>query len=376
MSIGRFLGWFLASSAAALALFVPVSWLFTRPGNAELLVRGEALPEGASVAAAPRLAPVESPTASAGVPSVTPSPRKAAMQAALSGPERLRSTRNVVLLGLDRRPDAKGAGLTDSIVIAVLDEQSGHAGLVSVPRDLWVTIPGHGEDRLNVILAVAARQKVDGLELFKRVLGDTLAFPIEHALVLDLAVFERVVDAVGGVDLDVPCAIIDSFVDSRVEGGRRRLDVPAGPSHLDGVTAAMYVRSRHGRSDFSRARRQQAVLLGVRDRVLESGELGAIPRLYTAFERSIRTDLRRIDLLSLAEDALSLDRSRLHGLVLAPPLTEARRTEDGKSVLIPKPDAITPALDALLRAPLPGTPPRSECPPADAALRGRERAAE
>jgi len=137
------------------------------------------------------------------------------------------------------------------------------------------------------------------------------------------------------------------------------------------VTSAMYVRSRHGRSDFSRARRQQAVLLGIRERVLETGELGMLPRLYSAFERSVRTDLRRIELLSLGEQALSLDRSHLHGIVLAPPLTEARRTEDGKSVLIPNPPAIARALEGLLSAPLPGTPLRTECPPADAALRGR-----
>jgi anionic cell wall polymer biosynthesis LytR-Cps2A-Psr (LCP) family protein len=183
-------------------------------------------------------------------------------------------------------------------------------------------------------------------------------------------VFERVVDAVGGIEIMVPCAIVDSFHDDRSLGGRRQLDLPAGRALLDGPTAAMYVRSRHGRSDFGRSRRQQAVLLGLRDRVLSSDGILRVPELYTAVEASVSTDLRRYEVLDLARRVLAVDRGALHGLVLSPPLTVAHATSDGKAVLLPDREKIRSAIAALRKAGPPGEPLKVPCPPADAALRG------
>jgi LCP family protein required for cell wall assembly len=311
----------------------------------------------------PALAPV--PAHAAGTPAAVPS---AAPAAAESAPKTWNST---LLVGLDRRPDARGAGLADTLLVAVFDEASGHAGVVSIPRDLWVTIPDYGDDRINVIPALAKRLKRDPLELFSRVLADTLGLPVAHAVVVDLGVFERTVEVVGGVEIDVPCPIVDSFHDERVPGGRRKLDVPAGRTTLDGPTAAMYVRSRHGRSDFGRSRRQQAVLLGLRERVLASDGWTLVPTLFDQVESSVVTNMKRFELLDLARRALELDRSRLHGLVLAPPLTTGHRTEDGKSVLLPEREAIDEALAKLFSSPPPGEPPHAVCPPADVALKNR-----
>ena len=279
--------------------------------------------------------------------------------------------RNTVLVGIDRRPDARGAGLADTIVVAMLDSTRGQAALVSIPRDLWVTIPDYGDDRINVVPNVALRSKRDPIQLLSRVIEDTLGLPVSHGVVIDLGVFERSVDAVGGVEVTVPCPIIDSFHDERVPGGRRKLDLAAGVALLDGPTAAMYIRSRHGRSDFGRSRRQQAVLLGLRDRVFSSDGWTLLPDLLGELEASIHTDLRRYELLDLARRALSIDRKNLHGLVLAPPLTVAHATDEGKSVLLPDREAIDKAIAALPTAPPPGEPPTQVCPPADAALRGR-----
>jgi anionic cell wall polymer biosynthesis LytR-Cps2A-Psr (LCP) family protein len=201
-----------------------------------------------------------------------------------------------------------------------------------------------------------------------RVVEDTLKLPIEHAIALDLGVFERAVDAVGGVDVDVPCPIRDNFVDGRVEGGRRLLDVDAGRQHLDGVTAAMYARSRHGRSDFHRARRQQAILLGVKQALSGLGAL-KLPELWSAFESSVETDLRRIELLALGRRAVSLDPGHLHGLILGHDHVHGFRTDEGKSVLLPNYEAIDTSLGKLFSAPSPGIPPAlAKCEPKDAAL--------
>lgn len=280
----------------------------------------------------------------------------------------LTNTRNFLVIGLDRRPDGSGPALADTLLVVVLDERSEHVGLISVPRDLYVDIPEAGTDRINTVYQVAKRTKQKPLELLSRVVTDTLKLPIEHALALDLGVFERAVDAVGGVDVKVPCAIRDNFVDSRAEGGRRLLDLDVGEQHLDGVTAAMYVRSRHGRSDFHRARRQQAVLLGVQHALAGLGVL-KLPDLWGAFESSVETDMRRFQLLSLGRRALSLDASKLHGLVIGHEHVQGFRTAEGKAVLLPNYEAIDASLGKLFSADSPGVRPKlAVCEPKDAAL--------
>jgi len=339
-----------------------VRWLSAPLGRAKLEI-----PAARASAAPPKLAPhATSPGSPASPPSEKP---KAAAPAPPPGVTK--AWKSTLIVGLDRRPGSLGAGLADSILVAVFDAKSGHAGVISVPRDLWVTIPDYGDDRINVIPTAAKRTKRDPLELFARVIDDTFGLPVEHTVVVDVGVFERTVDLAGGVEVLVPCPIIDSFLDDRVPGGRRRLDLAAGRATLDGATAAMYVRSRHGRSDFGRSRRQQAILLGLRDRVMESDGWTLVPTLFDEVENSVVTNMKRFELLDLARQALELDRSRLHGLVLAPPLTSGHQTEDGKAVLLPDREAIARAIAGLFSAPPPGDPPIAVCPPADAALKGR-----
>src|SRR5687768_12040983 len=139
------------------------------------------------------------------------------------------SAGNVLLVGMDRRPDGGGAGLADSLLVLMFDREGEHAGVISIPRDLWVTIPDYGEERINVVPALAARLGQNPVKLFRRVLSDTLKLPIEHGLFVDLGVFERMVDRVSGVNVTVACPIEDVFHDGRAEGGRRRLSLAAGP---------------------------------------------------------------------------------------------------------------------------------------------------
>ena len=278
------------------------------------------------------------------------------------------NTRNFLIVGLDRRPDGTGPALADTLVLVVLDESSQHVGLVSIPRDLYVAIPEATTDRINTVYQVAKRSQRDPLELLSRVVEDTLKLPVEHALALDLGVFERAVDAVGGVDVEVPCPIRDNFVDTREPSGRRLLDLDEGRHHLDGATAAMYVRSRHGRSDFHRARRQQAVLLGVQHALSGLGVL-KVPELWEAFEKSVETDMRRIQLLALARRALGLDPSQLHGVVIGHEHVQGFRTPEGKSVVLPNFEAIDASLAKLFSAPSPGVRPKlARCEAKDAAL--------
>ena len=339
------------------------AWLWAtpyRPAPARVVPARVAAPTLELVAPAPsRVAPESS-----GEGALTPPP----ISVKMARTPALANTRNFLIVGLDRRPDGTGPALADTLVLVVLDEASQHVGLVSIPRDLYVAIPDATTDRINTVYQVAKRSQRDPLELLSRVVEDTLKLPVEHALALDLGVFERAVDAVGGVDVDVPCPIRDNFVDMREPSGRRLLDLDEGRHHLDGATAAMYVRSRHGRSDFHRARRQQAVLLGVQHALSGMGVL-KLPELWEAFEKSVETDMRRIALLSLARRAFRLDASHLHGVVIGHEHVDGFRTPEGKSVVLPNFEAIDAALRKLFSAPSPGVRPKlARCEAKDAAL--------
>jgi polyisoprenyl-teichoic acid--peptidoglycan teichoic acid transferase len=342
--------------------YAACAWLWAAPYRAAPVSATTPPPPLVQAARAATVTPANS--AFAGAPAAVPT-TPVARQARTPS---LTNTRNFLVLGLDRRPDGSGPALADTLLVVVLDPHSQHVGLVSIPRDLYVDIPESGTDRINTVYQVAKRSKRDPLELASRVVADTLKLPIEHAVALDLGVFERAVDAVGGVDVDVPCPISDNFVDARAEGGRRLLDMDAGRSHMDGVTAAMYVRSRHGRSDFHRARRQQAVLLGVRQTLAGLGVL-KLPDLFGAFEASIETDMRRIDLLALGRRALALHPNHLHGLVIGHEHVQGFRTPEGKSVLLPNYEAIDASLGKLFSAASPGVrPARAPCESKNAAL--------
>lgn len=283
-------------------------------------------------------------------------------------------TENILLLGLDRHPDYKRGGRTDTILVAAFERGSQRVGLVSIPRDLWVSVKDHGEARINSVYGLAKRAKQDPLQAVERVIEDTFGLPIAHTVAIDLGVFEAAVDAVGGVDVEVSCPIQDNFIDSRVEGGRRVLNVEAGSQHMDGVTASMYVRSRHGRSDFSRARRQQAVLLAVRRKLREAEGLSTLTSLLAAFDDKLETHMTRLELLTLSRRVLGVKPGHLHGVVIGSRETTPFRTEQNWSVLLPDAAVIEARLSGLFSAPLPGASlPLAACPSPDAALRRKSK---
>ena len=285
---------------------------------------------------------------------------------------KLSQTQNILLVGLDELPGQKYAGRPDTIVVAALSEKDGHLGLVSVPRDLYVEIPGHGMDRINATFSVARSRNEAGLDLLARVLSDTLKLPISHKMALNLAGFEQLIDSLGGVEVDVPCPITDNFLDSRTENGRRLLLIEAGPQHLDGITAGLYVRSRHGRSDWSRARRQQAVLFGIKQRFEQVTGIVRLPQFLEELSPLVTSDMTRVDLLRLARAASTIRPEKIHGLVLGAKQAKPHFTEDGKAVLLPDFSEIDRSLGLLFSSELPGTrPDLAACERADIALTHR-----
>jgi len=288
------------------------------------------------------------------------------------GPAWAGRTRNLLLVGVDRKPWGRGGGLADTIIVAAIDQRSGHVGLISVPRDFYVEFRPGEFGRINTAFHFAAENGMSRGDYLAKVVGELLGIRIRETFIVDLTVVERSVDAVEGVDVDVPCAIRDNFVDPRTDTGRRLLDVPTGTVHMDGTTAAMYARSRHGRSDWDRARRQQAVILGLRRRVMTFDALPLFPRLLDELESHIQTEMSRGELLDLARFGMRIDTRNMHGMVLASGASEHFRTDAGSSVLVPNLDRIREQILGLFDAPPPGVEPnRGRCADVDAALVGR-----
>ncbi len=279
-------------------------------------------------------------------------------------------TENILLVGLDRHRGVIRGGRTDTLIVAAFDDDSGHLALIGIPRDLWVDIPEREPNRINAVFGLAQRAKQDPFAALQRVIVDTLGIPIAHSVAIDLGVFERIIDDVGGVTVDVQCPIVDDFLDVRLDGGRRVLKLEAGPQHLDGPTAAMFIRSRHGRSDWSRARRQQLVLRGLHQKLANVQGLAKLPKLFASVEQSVLSNMSRLQLLALARRVLQQEPSKVHGVVLGHRETIPHRNEKNWAVLLPEPEAIARRLETVFEAGAPGERPEPvACPNAAAALR-------
>lgn len=258
----------------------------------------------------------------------------------------------LVILGTDRRPDDR-IWRTDTVMIATVDWAAGRAGLLSVPRDLWVTIPGHGPGRINTADYLGQAAGLPDGELVKDTLAMNLGLRPDRFVRIDLQGFVRIVDTLGGLDLVVDCPVHDYFTDDRRLGGREAIDLEPGVHHVDGATALRYARSRHGSSDFARARRQQRVLRAVQAAIRRQRLWDNVPALWSAVAAHVHTDLAPLEIVTLGFRAAPLaDRLDLRTRTLDAPATFDWVTPDGAEVLVMDPPAAAAVVADVLGAPL------------------------
>lgn len=204
---------------------------------------------------------------------------------------------NALIIGIDTR--ANGGGLnTDTLIVSSYNYETNDIVMVSIPRDLSVEI-GQGSDWYNKINAVYAFTKEDGndekgiLEL-KRTVEDLTGMEIQYYVMVNFEAFTQIVDAVGGVDINVE----NSFTDYQypLGTGYQTVSFKSGIQTMDGETALKYARSRHSSdngegSDFMRARRQQKVIMAIKDKILSSETLTspkAIMGIFSAVADNIK----------------------------------------------------------------------------------------
>ncbi|MFN8643136.1 MAG: LCP family protein [Candidatus Binatia bacterium] len=275
---------------------------------------------------------------------------------------------NVLLLGVDQRPGASGPTRTDSILLLTLDPQARTAGMLSINRDLWVTLPdGHGEGRINTAYqAGEAQRRGGGAAMVQRTVEAALGMPVPYYARFDFAAFETLIDLIGGIDVIVAETIDDpTFPDDAYGYDPFHLD--AGPQHLTGRTALRYARTRATPgADFARAKRQQQVLLAVRDKILDHRLL---PRLLSqivvvmqTLSASVQTNLTPRQVYQLARLAGEIERNQILAVTLDRSLVTPQ-TIDGQAVLVLNPGVPQILRQRLYREPEGEVPRRELAPP-------------
>jgi polyisoprenyl-teichoic acid--peptidoglycan teichoic acid transferase len=244
----------------------------------------------------------------------------------------------ILLMGIDRRPGEPFISRTDTMMLLSFDAGAGTASILSLPRDLYVPIAGHGQNRINsaFVYGAAGNNPAAGAELAMQTVSELLDVPIDHYLLVDFSAFIRTIDLLGGIEVYLPEPIDDSRYPD-MNYGYEPLYIPAGRHHFDGETALKYARTRGQDNDFYRAQRQQQVVLAVRRKALQlglPGLIGRAPALYRQVSQGVFTDLTLDEMLRLAQLTASLESDAIETAVLDFNYVSSHRTENGAQVLL------------------------------------------
>jgi LCP family protein required for cell wall assembly len=220
---------------------------------------------------------------------------------------------NVLLLGAGGQEHEEGSLLTDSIVIISFKKSTGQIALISIPRDLYVQIPGEDHyEKVNVAYVLGLEKYGNGLDYAKKTIGYITGLYIDYAVAVDFEAFKETIDILGGVTIFLDEPFIEDkqwWCDENGENCRPFI-VEAGDQILDGETALFYVRSRFSSSDFDRARRQQQIMLAIKDKILSLGILAnplIINELFNAVAKNVKIDIMPWELPSLIKLAQGAD---------------------------------------------------------------------
>lgn len=187
---------------------------------------------------------------------------------------------NILLIGVDKREDDVYTR-TDTMILVSIDPGAKTVGMLSLPRDLKVTIPKHGQDKLNAAYVYGDLDygPGGGIRLLQQTIQQNFGVSVPYYGQVDFRGFEKIVDEFGGVNVDPPYPLKDDEYPTETNG-YTSLYFPAGLQHLDGKMALKYARTRHPDNDFGRARRQQEVILALRQQAINHN---LVATLYTKF---------------------------------------------------------------------------------------------
>ncbi len=251
---------------------------------------------------------------------------------------------NILLIGIGGEGHA-GGELSDVNMVVSIDPISKDVAMLSVPRDLYVPIPGEYSARINTAHFLGEQSRSGGgPTLAAKTVEKVLGVPIHYYVRADFKGFEDAVDAVGGIDVDVDKALYDpSFPDKRLSG-YEPFRLAAGPQKLDGRTALKFARCRKGNcgDDYGRAQRQQQALVGLKNKALSLETLRSprkINQLISATGDHVKTDLNLREIVKLSEIAGETDNSKIKNEVIGKEDADGlivNKNIGGASVLVPR----------------------------------------
>jgi len=249
-------------------------------------------------------------------PTATPEPTKPPLEVAdLLGTD---GRFTVLLLGSDRRKGIAGER-TDAIIVATIDPASGKVAMVSLPRDT-VNVPiAPGQaypGRINTLygeLQASTGKKKTALTRLREALAYAFDTEIDYYALVDFDGLVRLVDSIGGVEIE----LAEELIDPSMHLGKKGLRLKAGTPNLDGKEALAFSRTRHTDSDYDRSRRQQQVIIAAGARVREAG-LSALPALVELARKKLTTDIPMRAAPALLELAAAADLEKPRSFVLEP----------------------------------------------------------
>lgn len=261
----------------------------------------------------------------------------------------------ILVLGVDTRPDGNEMN-ADVIILARLNMKDHTLYSVSIPRDLYVDIPGHGKDKINAAYHYGVEEdpdsRVGGVSKMRDTIEQNFDVKIDDYVLIDFEGFKNVVDAVGGVDINVPTTIED--VDYPTEDyGTKTVTFRQGMMHMDGETALAYARTRHSDSDDQRRERQMLVLRALFDKGNDLGTITKVAPLIRALGDAAQTSFTWEQQLALANVALNMSDANIHMLNLGEPYITPGTADDGAWIYV----GDIPAISQYINQVLSGNPP-------------------
>lgn len=237
----------------------------------------------------------------------------------------------IMVLGVDARGDG-GDQNADVIILARLDLERNTLRSISIPRDLEVDIPGYGPGKINGAYGLGVEQdpdnRVAGIAMMRDTIEYNFGVYIDDYVMIDFDGFKEVVDAVGGIEITVPEAIVDEAYPTE-DYGTRTFTVEAGRQHMDGETALAYARTRHQDNDDKRRERQMLVIEALLHKGQELGSVTKVADLITALSGAALTSFQFDEQLALASMALRFDTSNVKMANLAQPMIQPGTAADG-----------------------------------------------
>lgn len=241
-----------------------------------------------------------------------------------------------MLLGSDYRPQS--GFRTDTLMLVAIDGGTGKASIVSFPRDLWVTIPGYGEQRINTVM------QIGGFQLMANTLQTNFGvYPTQYVMI-DMPGFIEVIDVLGGIEFTTEHYTGD--ICERYLSPDKWCEVYPGPVSMDSDWALWYVRARYNSSDFDRMRRNQEVAKAIFDKAISPAGMIKMPELMSIYESDVESNINPDQILPLVTFGMNFGSNEdVRRFTIGPNETTNWTTQDGASVLLPN----VPAIQAVLQ---------------------------